>query len=448
MTIEATTPSIAVASVKTKRSTPLLLLQIYIWLMAGLPARLVIGSIGSFGSPASLAGLLTFGLWAVSAGKEGTLPRVVWPVRFGLLALWIPTLLSYAIMHLHSNPADEVNGADRALLFLLVWSGAALLTAEGLAGLDELLRLLRTLAVAAAYVSAVAIAQSRFGFDFTLWLAKIPGLSVSGELDSVLNRSGFNRPAGTATHPIELGCVLAIVLGLTIVLAVFDHGWKVRTRWLTLAVIGLGIPLALSRAGILSAAIVLVFWLAGANRKHAMRTLAASAGFVVLLFLTTPGLLGTLKNWFAGWSQDQSISTRTDDYPAVAYYIRRSPIIGRGPSTFLPKFRILDNQWLLQLIEVGVIGAVGFAIYLLLPGFLGRSARHRQPDELWRAMGQALAGSSMVAIVASASFDSFTFPMFPGLWAVVLGAAGLLWRASPAPPLAVTAPSPPHEHAP
>ena len=216
----------------------------------------------------------------------------------------------------------------------------------------------------------------------------------------------------------------------------------------TLAVIGLGIPLALSRAGILSAAIVLVFWLAGANRKHAMRTLAASAGFVVLLFLTTPGLLGTLKNWFAGWSQDQSISTRTDDYPAVAYYIRRSPIIGRGPSTFLPKFRILDNQWLLQLIEVGVIGAVGFAIYLLLPGFLGRSARHRQPDELWRAMGQALASSSMVAIVASASFDSFTFPMFPGLWAVVLGAAGLLWRASPAPPLAVTAPSPPHEHAP
>ena len=433
MTIEATTPSIQIAPAKPKRSTSLLLLQIYVWLMAGLPARLVIGSIGSFGSPASLAGLLTFGLWAVSAGKEGTLPRVVWPVRFGLLALWIPTLLSYAIMHLHSNPADEVNGADRALLFLIVWSGAALLTAEGLAGLDELLRLLRTLAVAAAYVSTVAIAQARFGFDFTLWLAKIPGLTVSGALQSVLDRSGFSRPAGTATHPIELGCVLAIVLGLTLVLAVFDHGWKPRTRWITLAVIGLGIPLALSRAGILSAAIVLVFWLAGASRKHVIRTLGASAGFVVLLFLTTPGLLGTLRNWFAGWSTDQSISTRTDDYPAVAYYIRRSPIVGRGPSTFLPKFRILDNQWLLQIIEVGIIGAIGFAVYLLLPGFLGRSARHRRKDDLWRSMGQALAGSSMVAVVASASFDSFTFPMFPGLWAVVLGAAGLLWRDSIAP---------------
>ncbi|HQZ33462.1 MAG TPA: O-antigen ligase family protein [Ilumatobacteraceae bacterium] len=422
------------------RSSPLLLLQIFVWMIVGLPARLVVGAIGSFGSPASLVGIICFALWAVSAAQPGSLARTVWPVRSAALVLAMPTMVSYGVMHLHSNPADEVNGSDRGLLFLIVWSGVALLAAEGLRGTHEMIRLLRTLTAAVAFASAVAITQTRLGFDLTTRMAQIPGLTVAGDLESVLSRSGFRRPAGTATHPIELGCVLAVLLGFAIVLAVHDHEWSRWRRWTALAVIAVGIPSSISRSGIIGAAIALVFWWAGADRLNRRRTQVALLGFGVLVFVSTPGLLGTLKNWFAGWSTDESISTRTDDYPVVARFIRNSPWIGRGPSTYLPKFRILDNQWLLSMIEVGLLGALGLAAYLLIGGILGNLARSASTDPLVRGIGQAMMGASVVAIVSSASFDSFSFPMFPGIWAAILGMSGLMYgcvrdgvyRSSPA----------------
>jgi O-antigen ligase len=396
-------------------------------LLSLLPARLVIGTIGAFGSPASIVGLCAFGMWAAGALRPGLLARTVLPVRIATVAMWIPALLSYAVMHLNSVPSDELRAADRFILFLLVWSGVALLAAEGLRNRDEVMRLLRVVVAGAAACSIVALAQSRLNYDVTTLLAKIPGLSVAGELQSVLTRSGLRRPAGTATHPIEFGCVLAMTLGPALVIAVHDHAWPALRRWGALALIGLGIPIGVSRSAIVGAGIVGVFWFAAADTRQRVRTLFAIGFFTVAVFLTTPGLLGTLAAYFRSAGSDTSISTRTDDYAAVAPFIRHSPWIGRGPGTFLPKFRILDNQWLGSLIEVGLIGVIGLMIYIFTPSFLGRSLRRDGRDPMLRSLGQSFVGLGFVIAFCATTFDFLSFPMAPGVMVVLLGCVGALW---------------------
>lgn len=420
-------PDTLVAPSSSKRPTSLLVLETYILLVAILPARLVIGAIGAFGSPASLVGLAAFGMWAAGALRPGLLPRTVLPLRLSIAGMWLTGLLSYAVLHLNSVPADEVNSADRWILFTLSWTGVALLAAEGLRDRSDTLRLMRVAVGGAAFSAAVAIVQSRLGFDLTAKMAKLPGLSVAGDLASVLARSGFRRPAGTATHPIELGVMLSMALGPALVLAVYDRQWSVRRRWTALTLIALAIPISISRSGILGAAIVCGFWLSSVNRAQRVRTFVTLMVFTVFVFLTVPGLLGTLRSYFVNAGSDTSISTRTDDYSAVARFVRQSPLIGRGPATFLPKYRILDNQWLAQLIETGIIGAIALAVYYLTPAVLGSAWRKLASDPLDRSLGRMFVGISAVAVFGSMTYDFYAYPMDPSFLALYLGIGGAMY---------------------
>ena len=408
------------------RSAALFILQAFIWLLAGIPARLVFRPIGYFGSPASMVGLLAMSLWACGAVRPDLLVRKVVAVRVAVVVFWLPTLISFAVLHLNSVPSDEVNAADRWLLFGLVWSGVALLAAEGLRSRDEVMRLLRMVVAAGSFSAAVALMQSRLNFDLTKYMQKLPLLYTDGELAAVLSRAGLNRPAGTATHPIEFGCVLCMVLGFALVLAFYDKGWEATRRWSVLFLIGVAIPMAVSRSAILGGVIVLTFWLVRATKSQRRQTLLACLFGGVAVFLTSPGLIGTLKSYFVNATSDDSITTRTDDYAAVAKYIRRSPLIGRGPATFLPKYRILDNTWLTFSIELGLLGVLGLLIYFTTSARIGGVLRRTSNDPMTRAIGQACIGLSALVIINSATFDFFAYPMAPGFIAVLIGIGGAL----------------------
>jgi hypothetical protein len=243
--IELRTQSTSEAAGVRSRSTALVTLQVFVWLVMILPARLVIGPIGAFGSPASIIGLTAFGMWVAGAIRGESLVRTVVPVRVALLAMWIPGLISFAVMHMHSMPGDEVNSADRWLLFMFSWSGIALLAAEGLRDRSEVIRLQRVAVAGAAVTAAIALVQNRTGIDATTLIARIPGLKVNGDLLAVIDRSGRRRAAGTATHPIELGTLLAMTLGPAIALALHDAEWSKRRRLTCVCVIALAVPISI-----------------------------------------------------------------------------------------------------------------------------------------------------------------------------------------------------------
>ena len=152
--------------------------------------------------------------------------------------------------------------------------------------------------------------------------------------------------------------------------------------------------------------------------------------FLVMFFVISPGLLGGIRSIFITIGSDTSVSTRTSDYAAVAPFIRNSPWIGCGPGTFLPKFRVVDNDWLVRLIEVGVIGAVGMMVSFLTLGWLGSALRHSSDDPLRRALGQSLMGTCAVVIWACATWDVMAFQMAAGSIAVFLGIGGGLYATT------------------
>ena len=407
------------------------LLQVQIWLLFLVPATLRFTVLGGIGSPAVLFGIGLFFVWAAaSLASSISVGRPCKPVRISLALFWSVTLTSFALLHRSSVVSDEASNADRYLIFLLSFSGIALFAAEAIRGRQGQLQIMRTTVTAVAAMCAVALLQSRAGIDLTMYLERLPGISTYGQRSAILARSGFARPAGTAAHPIEFGVVTGLGLALALHLALYDRAWGRPRRVATFGLIALGIPIAVSRSALLVAVVVLVVFLIDADRATRLRSLIVIGFFLVTVFLFVPGLLGTLRGYVFAGQNDSSVSTRTSDYAAVAHYLREAPWLGRGAGTFLPRLRILDNQYLMTLIETGLIGVLVFLLLFSLPIWLGSASRTRFTEVSDRQLSRVFVAVGAAILVASATFDSVSFPMFTLFSALLIGLCGQHWMRS------------------
>jgi O-antigen ligase len=158
---------------------------------------------------------------------------------------------------------------------------------------------------------------------------------------------------------------------------------------------------------------------------------AALAAFVVFgatIFVAVPGMLGSLAALFTGIGGDTSTQSRTGSYSIAAEYVERSPLLGRGFATFLPSYRILDNELLLLAIEVGLVGLTAFVILVLTGMTCAFRSRSRSVDPTVGALAHALGASLMAALTTLALFDGLGFPMTAGMLFLLLGLAGAMWR--------------------
>ena len=85
----------------------------------------------------------------------------------------------------------------------------------------------------------------------------------------------------------------------------------------------------------------------------------AALGFLVVIKFATPGLLGTFFSLFRNANQDSSVQWRTHDYSTAKELIAQHLWLGRGIGTwYAPKHEVFDNQYLLTLVDSGVVGLV------------------------------------------------------------------------------------------
>lgn len=91
-------------------------------------------------------------------------------------------------------------------------------------------------------------------------------------------------------------------------------------------------------------------------------------------------------------------------------------------------YLLLDNQFYVTLIAGGVVGLAVLVGLYLAPFGMARSIRLRAHREEDRHLGQVLAASFLAAMLASATFDSFSFATYVGVLFVLIGAVGALWR--------------------
>jgi hypothetical protein len=277
-------------------------------------------------------------------------------------------------------------------------------------------------------IGAAIAALQFFGFDLTKHLY-LPGLHATSELGAGAVRSNFHRVAGMARHPIEFGASLAMILPISLHFAFKAQGREKLLRWGCVALLGLGIPLSLSRTAIVGLLIVVIVLLPTYPPVRRRGALVVGGAWTVMMWLAVPGLVGTLRSLFANYATDSSVTDRTARYSRIGGLLAHHVAFGRGLGTFIPeKYFVLDNQYVASTLEVGLVGLSALFLVMLVSFGCARGARRLFKDPVSRDLAQSLAAAAAVPVVVFATFDALSFPMVPGLMFLLLGVNGALWR--------------------
>jgi hypothetical protein len=404
-------------------------LTTYIVLLFFIPSRLVVGPLGSIGSPALLwgvAGAFWWG-WALVSREEPE-PLIRRPVRRAMF-FFAGTVLASSVVAM-SRPINDMESStnEAGVITLISWLGVFLLAHDGPGGRAALDVLVRRLTVVGAVVAVLGILQFATGHALTN-LIQIPGLSTNVDLVSVRDRSGFARPSGTAIHPIEFGTTMVMLLPLAVHVALHGHrSLGPVHRWWPVAAIGLAIPLSVSRSAFVGLVIVLAVMAPTWSPRGRAAAAAVVSVATLMLFVTVPGFLGTILNLFASASGDSSVLSRSDSYDLALEFVGRAPWFGRGFLTFLPQYRILDNQYLGTLIDTGLFGMVALLALFVVGIVVSASLSRRAPAGAERSLGVAFFASTTASTVSFAFFDAFSFPQMAGTTFLVLGLVGSALR--------------------
>jgi polysaccharide biosynthesis protein PslJ len=405
------------------------LLTALITLLVAIPSALIIGPLGSAGTPADVLGLVMLVLWAchrILAPRDPA--RRVNPVALAMVLFVGAVLASYIAAARRPIAPLEMSAADRGLLLSIAWLGMLLFAMEALRTTDGLDTIMRRLTFAGAGLALVGLAQFVTKMPLVNFI-RVPGLRTNADLaDALGTRGSLTRPPGTAVHPIEFGAVLTMILPIALHYALHDHHRRLARRWLPVAAIAVAVPISLSRSALLSTAIALIVLLPTWPARLRRRAYVAVVGVFGCLYLVVHGLLSELTSLFLGVSTDSSAASRTNSYGLAMDFIGRSPWFGRGFRTFLPEYRILDDQLLGTAVEMGLVGLAAL-IALMVTGVVScYRARRHMSDPVTRQLGQALVASVAAASCSFALYDALSFPMAACTFFLVLGCAAAYVR--------------------
>jgi O-antigen ligase len=405
-------------------------LTAYVVLLMALPSRLVIGPLGAGGTLANVVAVAgaVWWLWARAADLERT-PTRAHPVRTAMIVFVVCVTVSYIAAVTRAIGGDEVSTANTGMLLVAGWLGVVLVADSGIANMDRLEVLMRRMAIGGGLIAVLGLMQFATGRAYTD-LIQIPGLTTNATLTSVVSRDSYFRPSGTALHPIEFGVAMNILLPICLHVALTATDLSKFRRWFPVVAIAMAIPLSISRSAIVGVVVVLAVLLPTWERRMRIGGLIFSGVTMVMVFLIVPGMLGTITKLFTGISNDASALSRTDSYSTAWEFISRSPAFGRGFQTFLPSYRILDNQYLGLLIEtgfVGVLALLGLFLTAIATAFVARS---RFTDVRSRSAAAALAASVAAPATCLAFVDGFSFPLMAGLTFLSCGLIGTVYAHS------------------
>ena len=403
-------------------------LTVYVCLLLAIPSRMVVDPLGSAGAPSTIMAIGAFFWWAWShVQRSRHAAERHQPVRAAAVGWLLVMLIVYAQAMSSPMPAEEISPADYGLLKLVGLLGILLVANDGTPSLERIRSVLRLMVVGVGLVAVLGVIQYATN-QLLVDRIEIPGLTTRAADEwALIERNGLARPSGTSTHPIEYGVVLAMVLPIAITYAV-----KSPTRRWTysafLAVISFAAVLSLSRSAIVCSGVALVVLAMSWTTAARLRAFVAVLGVAVVVYITVPGVLGTIARLFTGAFEDSSIASRTGSYDLAGSFISEHPLLGRGFGTFLPKYWIFDNGYLGLLVETGILGLAGLLVLILVAALAAGQARRMALGDFDRALCQALLASIAAGACSLAFFDTFAFPQSAGCFFLILGLAGATRR--------------------
>lgn len=167
--------------------------------------------------------------------------------------------------------------------------------------------------------------------------------------------------------------------------------------------------------------------------RSTLRLLPLGIALLVAIKVLVPGAAPGILFQFSSNTGTATTHDRQIDYAAVLPDVLHHPALGRGFGTFDPYvYRFLDNQYLMLLVETGLIG---LAAYLLVIAVSLRTAHRaiRARDRLRSAPALAALAAITSYAVANQLYDAFSFPQ--GAYAFFFLAGLVVVAAHAAPPV-------------
>ena len=213
-----------------RRVDAVTILTIWVVLLMGIPATLVVAPLGAVGGPATIFAAVVLVFYLVTWLHPALAPaKGRQPVRAAALRLTCAVIGTYVSANRHIMPGLEKNGLDRGIILICGWLGVLIMASDGIPSMERLKKLLGRVVIGATAMAAIGITQFFTGLDATQYIV-IPGLKVQTLNTDLLSRNGLNRPSATAAHPLEFAAVLAIALPIAINRAGSRPG-KRGVRW-------------------------------------------------------------------------------------------------------------------------------------------------------------------------------------------------------------------------
>lgn len=397
-------------------------LTIYIVLLYCIPSDRRISALGGAGSLATLFAilLLLWWCWHHLQRPDPWSSTRFQPVRTAGFVFAGVALASYSTSSQMALPGTDASVADMGLIRVAGLVGILLISNDGIRDEARFLTLIRRFCVLIGVYALLGLVQF---FTETSYVdaIQIPGLASTG-VSGVELRGGFARADATAMHPLEYAAVMALVLPFCLALAIYDKKSSALVRWFPVAAITFSTILSVTRSALIGVLAVFVVMFPTWPRKIRRLMGAGIIGCGLLVYFLVPGMGGVISTMFFG--EDTSVESRVDGYDTVVAFSFVSPYFGRGFGTFLPSYRILDNQYLVSLIDTGFIGLFALVSIIFTAAYCGLRGRVQTIQQPLQAVGIAFLASMIAGGLIFAFFDAFAFPQACNTLFLIAGLAG------------------------
>lgn len=261
----------------------------------------------------------------------------------------------------------------------------------------------------------------------------------------VVSPDGREDTFGPTDHGLAITTILTLALPFAVLglLSARNHWRKLLYALMVAAILAGGLATLRKTSLIAPVAALLVLV---AYRPRKMLSLAPfGVLMLVMIHVLAPGALGGVGEQLTGGFFDAGTTIgRTADYQAITPDIATHPFSGRGYGTIdvarADTYRILDNQYLGQLLQVGFLGLVAYIGLMVAGVLLAHSVIQRARDVDARLLGLAAASGFVAFGVASALFDLFSFSQVPYMFFFIAGLCSV--AASEPAPVRVRVPEP------
>jgi hypothetical protein len=297
---------------------------------------------------------------------------------------------------------------------------------------SQVLAILKLLVVGSSVLAGLAMIESRTGWSPFQHLDHVPLLQQTASLTGEMR--GTLRALGSAEHPIALGALFVIVAPLALYLAIrFGRWW-----WATVVILMAGTFATVSRTAVLMLVVATLVLLV-LRFRETWRFAPLLIPMVVMVHFVVPGALGATKLAFsppggliAEHSNDEYErgSGRLADVGPSFDLFREKPVLGYGYGTLQTSgpdtnARILDNQWLSSLLNVGLVGVLSLVwLFTRFVRDVGRRARQERTVDGWLLV--ALVASVAAFGVGMFTYDAFAFTQVAFVFFVILALGSVL----------------------